>query len=88
MNRLNETAGEQINRVETYTRETPLAALSIAAAIGYAMRSLPLFALARFFLQLALMLVRPFIFIFGAVNLYHFFKGRADSAANFQSPEE
>lgn len=69
-------AEEKIHRVESYTRQSPLPALAIAAAVGYVLRGLPLLALSGLFLRLAMMLVRPFFFIFGAVNLYHFLSRR------------
>lgn len=74
--RAQQTAEEKIHRVENYTRESPLPALAIATAAGYVLRGLPLLALAGLFLRLAMMLVRPFFFIFGAVNLYHFLSRR------------
>lgn len=74
LSQVKQATGEQIHRAEVYTRESPFAALAIATATGYVLRGLPVRALVGLFLRIALVLVRPFIFIFGAVNLYHFLK--------------
>jgi hypothetical protein len=78
LDRAGDATRKQIRRAEVYTRESPASAIFIAAATGYVLRSLPLFALARLFLRVALVLVRPFIFLFGAASLYHFITSRAE----------
>ena len=73
-----QSAEQQIHRAEVYTRRSPLAALAIAAASGYVLRSLPVRALVGLFVRLALVLARPFMFILGAVNLYQLVKTQTD----------
>ena len=68
--RVQNVADEQIRCVESYTRQSPFAALAIAAATGYVLRNLPVRALAGLFLRLCLVLVRPLIFVVGAVKIY------------------
>jgi hypothetical protein len=80
VNRVKQSPAEQIQRVEDYTRRSPFAALGIAAAAGFMLRGLPVRALAGLFLRLALVLARPFIFVCGAVNLYHFLRSRNGSS--------
>jgi|ERR1700677_4194423 len=74
VNRVKQTTEEQILRAGLYTRRSPIAALAIAAASGYVLRSLPVRALIGLFVRIALVLVRPFLFIFGALSLYQLVK--------------
>ena len=88
VDRVQQTAGEQLHRVEVYTRRAPLMALAVAAASGYVLRSLPVMALLGVVARLALVLVRPFIFILGAVNLYEFIRTKNDPAVEEYTPGE
>jgi hypothetical protein len=78
----------QIHRAEVYTRRSPIAALAIAAASGYVLRSLPVRALVGLFVRLGLVLVRPFIFVLGAVSLYQLVKTQADLPPNSHAGKE
>lgn len=76
LDRVSQSVEHEIHRVEVYTKRQPLLALAIAAACGYVLRSLPVMALIGLFLRLAMVLVRPLIFILGAVNIYDFINSR------------
>ncbi|HWB58365.1 MAG TPA: hypothetical protein VG733_02695 [Chthoniobacteraceae bacterium] len=67
-----QAAEQNIRRVEDYTRASPLPALAAAAAAGYVMRGLPLRALAGLAVRLAVLFVRPAIFLVGAAKIYEF----------------
>jgi len=70
IDKISELATESIQCIEQSTRRAPLKAIGCAVAAGYLLRHLPIFALLGALFRLALILVRPFALIFGAVKLF------------------
>lgn len=62
---------------EEYVRQNPSQAVLSALAAGFVLRLLPLGAIIGALVRLALLAVRPAVFIYGAVSLYKHFQNTA-----------
>jgi hypothetical protein len=62
--------GDIVEGAVSFARREPKEALIWALAAGYVLRILPLTRIVRFFLVVALGLVKPLSFFFGAIKTY------------------
>jgi hypothetical protein len=68
-----------VNRVETYTREEPVKALSAAFGVGILITLLPIGALVSAIGRLVLLLARPLLIILGLVKIADTWAARSAS---------
>jgi len=77
-----------VNRVETYTREEPVKALSAAFGVGILLTLLPIGALVAGITRLLFLVARPLLLILGLVKLNDEWQARRPRAGGEVAPEE
>jgi len=77
-----------VNRVETYTREEPVKALSAAFGVGILLTLLPFGALVAGITRLLFLVARPLLLILGLVKLNDEWQARRPRAGGEVAPEE
>ncbi len=79
-NDVSEAAMTRLRDGESYVREEPLKAVVYAAAAGYVLRILPVGAMVRSFIRVALFAVKPAALVYGAAKAYEVLT-RADNTS-------
>jgi hypothetical protein len=74
---LNETLTQCLRDFEEKVRATPLAAVSLAAGVGYLLRFFPIFWILGIVIRLFLLCLKPLIILFGAAKLYEFIRNQS-----------
>jgi len=77
-----------VNRVETYTREEPVKALSAAFGVGIVLTLLPLGSIVAGVTRLLFLVARPILLILGLVKLNEEWQARRPRAGSEVAPEE
>ena len=77
-----------VNRVETYTREEPVKALSAAFGVGILLTLLPIGPLVAGITRLLFLVARPLLLILGLVKLNDEWQARRPRAGGEVAPEE
>jgi len=77
-----------VNRVETYTRDEPVKALSAAFGVGILLTLLPIGSLVGAFTRLVFLVARPLLLILGLVKLNDEWQARRPRSGGEVAPEE
>ena len=77
-----------VNRVETYTREEPVKALSAAFGVGILLTLLPIGSVVAGVTRLLFLVARPILLILGLVKLNEEWQARRPRAGSEVAPEE